>query len=104
MRGKRGKDAPADAAVAPLLAPAEDGIGFIHDHDYGAERADRHEDPHLLALGIAHPFRAKLADLHHRQPALAGKAIDEERFAHTDAAGNEDAALDHVRLAVFEKP
>ena len=104
MRGKGRKDAARDAAVAAFAAVAEDRVRFIHDHDHRPERADRHEDARLLPLGVADPFAAELAELHHGQAALAGKAIDEKRFPDADAARHEDAALEHVGLAVANQP
>ena len=104
VRGEGGEHAARHAAVAVGLARAEDRVGLVHHHDHRAERADGHEDARLLALGVADPFGAEIADLHDRQAALAGEAIDEEGLAHADAARHEDAALEHVGLVVLDEP
>ena len=70
----------------------------------GPERANGHENARLLALGVADPFGAELAHLHHRQAAFAGEAIDEKGFADADAARHEDAAFEHVGLVVLDEP
>ena len=98
------KTRPGNAAVAAAFARAENRICFIDDDDDRPERANGHQDAHLLPFRVADPFRAKLADLHHRQSAFAGEAIDEKRFADADATRHEDAALDDVGLAVLKEP
>ena len=105
VRGERGEDSAGDTAVAGFHVPrAEHGVGFVNNHDDRAQRADRHQYPHLLKFRIAHPFGAEFADLHHRQAALAREAIHQERFAHTDPPGDQDAALQNVGLVVFNEP
>src|SRR5437763_1537407 len=64
----------------------------------------RHEDSRLLPLGVANPVAAKFTELHHRQSALAGKAIDEERLPDADAPRHENATFEHVRLVVADEP
>src|SRR5437867_8058824 len=77
VSGEGGENAAGDAAVAIGFTRAEDGVGFI-DHDYDwPQRANGHEDAALLAFGISDPLGAEIANLHHRQAALTGKAIDQ---------------------------
>ena len=56
----------------------------------------------MLPFGVTDPFGAEIANLHHRQAAFAGKAIDEEGFANADAARQENAAIiDRRRIYAF---
>src|SRR5687767_440011 len=104
MRSESGKHAAADPAVARLAAVAKNSIGFIDDHDNGPESADGREDSGLLPLGVAHPLAAEIPELHDGQPAFAGEAIDEERFAHTDTTRNKNAAFDDIGFSLADEP
>src|SRR6266702_2443630 len=101
MRRERGKDPARDPAIAIGLARAEDGIGFIDDNNDGTQGPDGHQNPRLLTLCIPYPFRTKLAHLHHWKTAFASETIDEKRFADTDPARHQNAALEHIGLAVL---
>ena len=94
-----------ETPLSPVgFAGAEHRVGLVHDHDDRAQGADGHENAGLLALGVADPLGAELAHFHHRQPAFAGEAIDQEGFAHADPARDEHAAFEHIGLAVLDQP
>src|ERR1043166_1613535 len=104
MSGKCGKHAPRNTAVTIDFARAKDGVRFIHHNNDWSESANSHENAHLLALGVADPFRAEFAHFHDRQSAFAGEAINEKRFSYADSSRHQHPALDNVGLAVFDQP
>ena len=100
---REGREHPTGhAAVAVGLARAKDGICFVHYDNHWPQSPDRHQDSHLLALGVAYPLGPELAHFHYRQAAFAGEAIDEKRFSDAHAARYKHAAFEHVRFCVFD--
>src|SRR5215831_11702495 len=101
MRCEGGKHTTRNAAIAVGFTRSENRVRFVHHHDHRTESANGHENARLLAFGVADPFGSELTHFHDGKAAFAGEAIDEKRFADTDAAGNEDAAFEDVGLAVL---
>src|SRR5262245_58566750 len=104
MRSKSREDTTRYSAIAIGFARAEHRIGLVHNDDDRAERADGHQNSHLLALGVADPLRAEFSHLHHRQTAFARKTINEKGFSNADPARDENAPLEHVGFSVLDEP
>ncbi|HEV2763903.1 MAG TPA: hypothetical protein VGV38_13055, partial [Pyrinomonadaceae bacterium] len=95
-------DARRSAAVALAVGVAEGAVALVNDDDDLSDGLDDVQDFFQVALGRAHPLRAKVLELDGRKPALSGEGFGDEGLARAHRAGEQQAHRDAARAPLAD--